>query len=206
LVHVPTLPGTLHDRQVPVQAVPQQTPCSQKPELHSGPPPHAAPIGFLPQLPLRQLLGAMQSASLVQIVRQRPSLAQLNGVHDWPGVGEQAPIPSQRNADVSVNPAQAISWQTVPAGYLSHAPVPSHIPVEPQVDVASTGHWSRGSVPSWAVTQVPTVPWPAHVRHTPAHAAVQQTPSAQKPLAHSPASEQGMPIDLPGASMPASPG
>jgi hypothetical protein len=82
LVHVPTLLGTAHDRQVPVHAPPQQTPCSQKPELHSGPPPQAAPIGFLPQLPLRQLLGARQSASLMQIVRQRPSLPQLNGMHD----------------------------------------------------------------------------------------------------------------------------
>ena len=51
LVQVPTLLGTAHERQVPVQVVPQQTPCSQKPELHSGPPPQAAPIGFLPQLP-----------------------------------------------------------------------------------------------------------------------------------------------------------
>jgi hypothetical protein len=148
LVHVPTLLGTLHDRQVPEQALPQQTPCSQKPELHSGPPPQAAPIGFLPQLPLRQLFGAMQSASLAQMVRQRLSVAQLNGAHDWPGIDMQVPAPSQRNADVSVDTAQPISLQTVPAGYLSHAPVPSHMPVEPQVDAASIGHSSRGSVPS----------------------------------------------------------
>jgi hypothetical protein len=37
----------------------------------------------------------------------------------------------------------AISLQTVPAGYLSHAPVPSHIPVEPHVDAASTGTVAR---------------------------------------------------------------
>jgi hypothetical protein len=140
LVHVPTLLGTLHDRQVPSHAVPQQTPCAQKPELHSGPPPHAAPIGFLPQLPFWQLFGATQSLSPEQIVMQRPSPPQLNGVHDWPVVCTQAPTPSQRNADVSVDPAQAISWQTVPAGNLSHAPVPSHMPVDPQVDAASTGH------------------------------------------------------------------
>jgi hypothetical protein len=85
-------------------------------------------------------LGATQSASPEQIVRQRPSAPQLNGVHDWPAVWTQVPAPSQRNADVSVDPLQAISWQTVPAGNLSHAPVPSHMPVEPQVDAASTGH------------------------------------------------------------------
>ena len=139
LVQVPMLPGTAHDRQVPAQAPPQQTPCSQKLELHSGPPPQAAPIGFLPQLPLMQLLGARQSVSPVQIVRQRLSAAQLNGAHDWPGVDAQVPLPSQRNADVSVEPVHPISLQTVPAGYLSQAPVPSHIPVEPHVDAASTG-------------------------------------------------------------------
>src|SRR5262245_64091453 len=99
LVQVPTLLGTAHDRQVPVQVPPQQTPCSQKPELHSGPPPQAAPIGFLPQLPLMQLLGGTQSASPEQIVRQRSSVAQLNGAHDCPGVVSHLPAPSQRNAD-----------------------------------------------------------------------------------------------------------
>jgi hypothetical protein len=204
LVHVPTLLGTLHERHVPVQALPQQTPCSQKPELHSGPPPHAAPIGFLPQLPLMQLLGAMQSASLMQMVRQRPSVPQLNGVHDCPAVVTHMPMPSQRNADVSVNPVHAISWQTVPAGYLSHAPVPSHMPVDPQVEAASTGHWSRGSVPSCAFTHIPTVPWSAQVTHVPVHALLQQTPSAQKPLAHSAAIAHELPIGLPGISAGAS--
>lgn len=139
-MHVPTLLGTLHDRHVPSHAVPQQTPCSQKPELHSAPPPHAAPIGFLPQLPFWQLFGARQSASPEQIVMQRPSAPQLKGVQDWPAVVTHLPAPSQRNADVSIDPLQAISWQTVPAGNLSQAPVPSHMPVDPQVDAASTGH------------------------------------------------------------------
>ena len=115
-------------------------------------------------------------------------------------------MPSQRNADVSMNPVQAISWQTVPAGYTSHWPVPSHIPVEPHVDAACTGHWSRGSVPICALTQVPTVPWPAQVMHVPVHATLQQTPSAQNPLAHSPPIAHELPIGLPGASMPTSAG
>ena len=116
------------------------------------------------------------------------------------------PLPSQRNADVSVDPVHPISLQTVPAGYLSHAPVPSHMPVEPHVDAASTAHSSRGSVPSWALTQVPTVPWPAHVTQVPAQALLQQTPSAQNPLAHSPPIAHELPIGLPGASMPTSAG
>jgi hypothetical protein len=31
------------------------------------------------------------------------------------------------------------------------------MPVDPHVDAAVTGHWSRGSVPSSALTQLPTV-------------------------------------------------
>jgi hypothetical protein len=206
LVQVPTLPGTAHDLQVPVQAAPQQTPCSQKVELHSGAPPQGAPIGFLPQLPLMQVFGAMQSASVMQIVRQRLSVAQMNGAQDWPAVATQVPVPSHRNADVSRLLVHAISLQIVPAGYLSQAPVPSHMPVEPQVEEASTGHSSRGSVPSCAVTQLPTVPWPTQVKQTPVQAALQQTPSEQKPLAHSPAVAHALPSGLPGASIPASPG
>jgi hypothetical protein len=80
------------------------------------------------------------------------------------------------------------------------------MPVEPQVDAACTGHWSRGSVPSCALTQVPTVPWPAQVTHVPVHAALQQTPSAQNPVAHSAPIAHDVPIGLPGASIPMSAG
>ena len=59
-------------------------------------------------------------------------------------------------------------------------------------------------MPSWAFTQVPTVPWSAHVTHVPVQAVLQQTPSAQKPLAHSLAIAHDEPIGLPGASIPAS--
>ena len=67
-VHVPTLPVSAHDWQVPVQAVAQQKPCAQKPELHSAAAPQAAPIGFLPQLPAMQVLGDVQSALVVHEV------------------------------------------------------------------------------------------------------------------------------------------
>ncbi len=72
---VPSLPGTAHDLHVPVQAAEQHRPCAQMRELHSASAPQAAPSGFLPQLLLTQLLGATQSASVVQLVRQswRPS-------------------------------------------------------------------------------------------------------------------------------------
>jgi hypothetical protein len=38
--------------------------------LHSTAAAHAAPIGFFPQLAAAQLLGALQSAEDVQVVRQ----------------------------------------------------------------------------------------------------------------------------------------
>jgi hypothetical protein len=79
---VPALPGSAHDRHVPAQAVPQQTPCSQSPELHSAALPQVAPGGFLPQLPLMQLLGATQSPSFAQITMHLASVPHLNGAHD----------------------------------------------------------------------------------------------------------------------------
>ena len=74
--HVPTVPVSAHDRQIPTQAVAQQTPCSQNPELHSPAAPHVAPIGFLPQLPPVQTLGATQSLSVVQVTRHAPEAPQ----------------------------------------------------------------------------------------------------------------------------------
>jgi hypothetical protein len=68
LVHTPALPPTSHDWQRPVQAVMQQVPCAQNPELQSAAAEQEAPIGFLPQLPFTQLFPLAQSASLVQLV------------------------------------------------------------------------------------------------------------------------------------------
>ena len=70
------MPVSAHDRQVPVHAVPQQIPCSQNPELHSPAAAQVAPIGFLPQLPVRQVLGALQSPSPPQVMRQVPPVPQ----------------------------------------------------------------------------------------------------------------------------------
>lgn len=63
---VPTEPVRLHDTHVPEQAVEQQTPCAQKPELHMVPEVHGDVMGSLPQLMLTQLLGDEQSALLAQ--------------------------------------------------------------------------------------------------------------------------------------------
>jgi hypothetical protein len=70
LLQVPLLSASAHDLQVPVQALWQQTPCWQKPELHSLAVVHASPSGCLVQTPALQMLGATQSASAVQLFLQ----------------------------------------------------------------------------------------------------------------------------------------
>jgi hypothetical protein len=150
LRQVPSLPATAHERHVPAQAVPQHLPCAQNVELHSSLLPQVAPIGFLPQLPATQLLGATQSASDVHVVRQvLPSGAHWNGVQGSVVAPEQPPALSHVPVVVRMNPTQASAAHTTPALPLkrAHAPVPSHTPVVPQVVAASVGQRSPGSVP-----------------------------------------------------------
>ena len=66
------MPASAHDRQVPEQALAQQTPCSHRFELHSAGAAQAAPIGFLPQLPARQVFGLVHSVDVEHVVRQAP--------------------------------------------------------------------------------------------------------------------------------------
>ena len=66
---MPRLPVSAHDRQVPVQAVEQQIPCSQNPDWHSAAAAQVAMTGFLPQLVPLQVLGGLQSAGLAVVVQ-----------------------------------------------------------------------------------------------------------------------------------------
>jgi hypothetical protein len=105
---VPIDPVNAHDTQIPVeQAVEQQTPCSQKFELHIAGDVHAAPLGSLPQLMLTQLFGDTQSvAVLVQVVLQAVALAHWYGSHSVLVTERQTPAPSQVRCGVSVDPTQ----------------------------------------------------------------------------------------------------
>jgi hypothetical protein len=76
-VHVPSVPVSAQDRQVPVQLEPQQMPCWHSPDAHSPPPLQAAPSGLSEQRPPMQMLGATQSALEVQLTRQFPAVPQL---------------------------------------------------------------------------------------------------------------------------------
>jgi hypothetical protein len=64
--HVPALPTTLHERQLPQLADEQHTPSTQLPLSHSVPAPQIWPRRFLPQAPLSHRLSPAQSASLPQ--------------------------------------------------------------------------------------------------------------------------------------------
>jgi hypothetical protein len=70
LLQVPLLSLSAHDLQVPVQALWQQTPCWQKPELHSLAVAHGSPSGCLVQTPPLQMFGETQSASAVHLFLQ----------------------------------------------------------------------------------------------------------------------------------------
>jgi hypothetical protein len=74
LVQAPTVPASAQDWQVPPHALLQQTPCAQKPLLHSVPPAHAEPSGLRPQLEDVQTLPVVQSALVVQVASQLPAL------------------------------------------------------------------------------------------------------------------------------------
>ena len=63
----PSDPCSAHDEQMPLHALPQQTPCSQKPDMQSLAAMHDAPVGFLPQLPFTHRFGARHSAWVEQL-------------------------------------------------------------------------------------------------------------------------------------------
>jgi hypothetical protein len=70
---VPAVPASAHDRQVPVQAVWQQTPWAQIPLAQSGPAAQVPPSGSLPQLPPVQTFPPVQSPLVAQVTRQLPA-------------------------------------------------------------------------------------------------------------------------------------
>jgi hypothetical protein len=185
-VHVPGLPGSAHDWQVPVQALLQQTCCWQRPDAQSVPAVQAAPRSFFPQTPLLQTLGLTQSVSAVQLVRQAGAVVeQLNGAHD-DGVGAwQVPLPSHDRGDASAEPLHVASAQLVPAAYSWQPPTPSQSPFVLQVDAPASAHWSSGSWPAGTGVHVPAAAASAQDMQVPLQAVWQQTFCAQMPEAHS---------------------
>jgi len=83
-------------------------------------------------------------------------------------------------------PEHAVAAQVVPAGWRAQPPAPSQRPFVPQVETAVVAQTSCGSsAPADTIWQVPGSLGRLQEVQAPAQAVVQQTPSAQMPLAHS---------------------
>jgi hypothetical protein len=134
----------------------------------------------------------------VQVVLQLVPL-HAKGAHGSVLAARQVPAPSHVRASVAiVVPAgHEPATQTVPAAYSWQAPLPSQAPVFPQLAAPSFVHVPVGSAPPATTgAQVPRADDDAQDMHVPAQGVRQQTPWAQKPVAHSEPSPQVAPGDL----------
>jgi hypothetical protein len=196
LVQVPAVLGeTLHDLQVPLQLVEQQTPWLQKPDLHSLAAPQVWPFPFRPQDPFEQVFGGSQSLLLVQAALQAPE-PHTYGKHELEAGFTQVPAPSQVELPVKVTEplGQVAEAHLVPLAYFWQAPA-WHLPLLPQLAAPWSVHLPAGSaLPVATLVQVPSVPDSAHDWQAPAQALLQQTPWAQKPLLHWSFDEQLAPL------------
>jgi hypothetical protein len=164
---------------------------------------HAAPRARF----VEHVFAAMQYAKEAQSPSTEHDVVQAPAVHrngaQSTGVARtQLPEPSQSSTD-TVSPMQlGPPHATVGRANRRHAPAPSQSPSPLQElgNVASRGQASRGSVSAATSPHAPSAPLPlraaVQATHAPTHAASQQTPSAQCPVAHSSGSEHAAPLFL----------
>jgi hypothetical protein len=204
-LHVPTLFVALQVEQVPLQAVSQQTPSTQWPLPQSLASSHTVPfVSTGTQAVATQWLPAAQSVFARHDVAHEAA-PHAYAPHDWSIDNPQVPAPSQVRAVVNVETLHDAATQIVPTVYLRHAPLPSHVPSRPQVDIGSTVHSLSGSVPPMMPRQRPLA-WavfePAHAMQPPVHALSQQKPSTQAPVEHWEGSVQAEPWAFTVVQMP----
>jgi hypothetical protein len=124
---------------------------------------------------------ASQSASVAHVFLH--SLAsQAYGAHavDAPAAGH-APLPSHVPAGVATPDVQVAARHVVVAGgYVQSGEVPLQTPAQTERSVRQNVRLPG----TWAMTG-PHAPAALHASHAPVHPALQQTPSAQWPLAQS---------------------
>src|SRR5262249_49866791 len=112
--HVPSLPVTAHDWQVPVQAVMQQIPCSQNPDMQSVVAVQVPPGPLFPPLPLRQRFPVVQSVLAAHVFLQVVPVPHRNGSHICFVPATHLPAPSHSEASVSVDPIHEPGAHEVP--------------------------------------------------------------------------------------------
>jgi hypothetical protein len=180
-------PALSHASHWPVHAVSQHTPSTQLPFAHCEAAPQAAPPArFATQMPPEQNSAAAQSVSAVQLPSQRvPAIRQPTAPQLCSWSGPQLPLPWQADERVATPSAHAGARQLVPApGYeqLSRS-APSHRPPHALWSVAHRRRAPCGA-PSTA-EHTPSAPATSQASHWPPQERSQQTPSTQKPDAHS---------------------
>jgi hypothetical protein len=122
--------------QVPVQAALQQTPSTQKLDLHCPLSVQICPRPRRPQLPPAQTLGATHSSLETQVSLQLPP-TQRDGAQLIGEPATQVPFPSQLDAGTRLPPEQDAALHMVPAACLAQPPSPLQLPSCPQVSAAS---------------------------------------------------------------------
>ena len=132
------VPGVarLHAMHVPHFVLEQQTPSTQLPLVHSAPPPHAVPSGFLAtQAPDTQYGFVLaHCVSVVHVVRQ-PVPEHAKPLHDVIVAAVHAPLPSHLRVGVTVPSVQLAAPQVTDVDANTQpVPVPSH--ALPQVPAA----------------------------------------------------------------------
>jgi hypothetical protein len=125
--------------QLPEQAVLQQTPSAQKPDVHSLAKVQATPAIFLAA---QRLVVALQyevvgqSVSVAQAVRHPSTTSQVALPQSCNVTALQAPFPSHADVGVKVEPLHEEVAQTCAVPILRQAPAPSHVPSLPHWLVA----------------------------------------------------------------------
>jgi hypothetical protein len=191
--HVPAFPGRLHASHWPPQAVSQQTPSAQLPLTHCPAAPQAWPADFFgSQTPALHQSPAMQSAAELHEARQAVA-PHTYGLHACVWIAGHAPAPLQLAASVAVPPEQEASRHVAPAaGYVQESAfVPLQAPPHSEPSVAQAARRPTGAPITGA--HCPARPGTSQASHCPLQAALQQTPSTQRPEAHSPPAPQPVP-------------
>jgi hypothetical protein len=187
--------------QVPLHAVSQQNPSTQKPLAHCPPevqmdPIASEPVGTQAFDALQKYPDAQSPSPPHGAVLHAPTPQAYGAQLPDAGV-PHVPLPSQVAAGVMVEPVQLAAPQIVPAAQSAQAPEPLQVPVVPQVAAAVAAHSLSGSLPATIAPQTPSLPCPffaaVQAWHVPLHAELQQTPSAQNPEAQSPFTTQALP-------------
>jgi len=201
-VQVP-LPLKLQATQPPVQAVAQQTLSTQWPEPQSASALQAAPLALGPHEPgivlVSQLFGGEHCVASLQEPKQAVrSGLQTYGAQEIAVGVTHAPAPSQCDSGVTllVLALQLLAAQVTPAAYFWQPPIPSHLPLVPQVEVACVAQMPCGSgLLAGTDVQVP-LPLKLQATHPPLQAVAQHTLSTQWPEPHSASEVHAVPLTL----------